>query len=70
MVARTTRSEIMLEFMACNCSKICKLPSCQCLMNNAKCKLQTYENMDQDEANANLSRMEELDDHTEDTYTK
>ena len=39
-------------------------------MNNAKCKLQTYENMDQDEANANLSRMEELDDHTEDTYTK
>ena len=27
-------------------------------------------NMDQDEENANLSRMEGLDDHTEDIYPK
>ena len=62
--------EIMLEFMASKCSKICKLPSCQCLMNNFKCQLQTYENMNQDVANANLSGMEGLDDHTEDAYPK
>ena len=30
--------------------------------------MQTYENMDQDEENANLSGMKGLDDHTEDTY--
>ena len=32
--------------------------------------MQTYENMDQDEENADLSGMEGLDDHTEDTYPK
>ena len=62
--------EMILEFMACKCNKICKLPSCQCLVNNFKCQLQIYENMDQDEENANLSGMEGLDDHTEDTYPK
>ena len=35
--------ELMLEFMACKCSKTCKLPSWQCLVNNFKCHLQTYE---------------------------
>ena len=35
--------EIMLEFMACKCNKICKLPSCQCLVNSFKRHLQTYE---------------------------
>ena len=39
-------------------------------MKNFKCQLQTYENMNQDEANAYLSGMEGLDDHTEDTYPK
>ena len=62
--------EMILEFMACKCNKICKLPSCQCLVNNFKCQLQIYENMDQDEENANLSGMEGLGDHTEDTYPK
>ena len=61
---------MMLEFMACKCSKICKLPSSQCLVNNFKCQLQTYENMDQDEVNANLFGMEGLDDYTEYTYPK
>ena len=37
-------------------------------MNSLKCQLQTYENTDQDEENANWSGMEGLDDHTEDTY--
>ena len=60
----------MLKFMACKCSKICKLPSCQCLVNSIKCQLQTYENMDQDEENSNLSGIEGLGDHTEDTYPK
>ena len=49
---------------------MCKLPSCQCLVNNFKCQLQTYENMDQDEENADLSGVEGLDDHIEDTYPK
>ena len=49
--------EMMLEFMACKYNKICKLPSCQCLMNSFKCQLQTYENMDQDVENAILSGM-------------
>ena len=62
--------EIMLEFVACKYSKICKLLSCQCLVNNFKYQLQTYENMDQDEGNANLSGTEELDDHTDDSYPK
>ena len=35
--------ELVLELMACKCSKTCKLPSCQCLMNGYKCHLQTYE---------------------------
>ena len=39
-------------------------------MNNLKCQLQTFENMNQDEENANLSGMEGLDDHTEDTNKK
>ena len=39
-------------------------------MNNFKCQLQTYENMNQDVANANLSGMEGLNDHTENTYQK
>ena len=62
--------EIILEFMAFKCSEICKLPSYQCLVNSFKCQLKTYENMDQDEENANLSEMDGLDDHTEDTYPK
>ena len=37
-------------------------------MNSFKCQLQTYENMDQGEGNANLSGMEGLDNHTEETY--
>ena len=52
------------------CSKICKLPSCQCLVNSFKFQLQAYENMDQNEENANSYGMEGLDDHTEDTYPK
>ena len=39
-------------------------------MNSFKGQLQTYENMNQDEENANLTGMEGLDDHTEDTYPK
>ena len=35
--------ELMLDFMACKCSKICKLPSCQCLVNSFKCHLQACE---------------------------
>ena len=34
--------ELMLEFKACKCSKT-KFPLCQCLLNNFKCHLQTYE---------------------------
>ena len=62
--------EIMLEFMACKCSKIYILPPCQYLVNSFKWQLQTYENMYQDEDNANSSGMEGLDDHTDDTYPK
>ena len=34
--------EIMVEFIACKCSKICKLRSCQCLMNSFKCQLHKH----------------------------
>ena len=56
--------EKMLEFMACKCRIIRKLPSCQCLVNSFRCQLQTYEIMDQDGENANLSGMDDLDDAT------
>ena len=39
-------------------------------MNSFKCQLQTYKNMDQDEENPNSTGMEELNDNTEDTYSK
>ena len=29
--------EVVLEFLACNCKKECKLPDCQCLANGLKC---------------------------------
>ena len=62
--------EIVLEFMACKCTKVCKLPLCQCLVNNFKCtpacKLQTCENMDQDEDNIDLSGSESLDEDSDD----
>ena len=35
--------ELMLEFMVCKCSKTCKLPLCQCVLNNSKCYMQIYE---------------------------
>ena len=62
--------EIVLEFMACKCNKACKLPSCQCLVNNFKCtpacKLQTCDNMDQDEDNIDLPGPESLDEDSDD----
>ena len=61
--------ELMLVFMACKCSKTCKLPSCQCLVNSFKCHLQRYETWTR--MTKMLIYLEwRLDDHNEDTYPK
>ena len=63
--------EVVLEFMACKCSKLCKLPSCQCMVNSLRCtpacKLQKCENMDQDEDNDDLHCMDSSGDDTDDS---
>ncbi len=45
--------DAVFEFMACKCSKKCALPGCECLVNGLKCspacKLQTCDNMYQEE---------------------
>ncbi|CAG9825679.1 unnamed protein product [Phaedon cochleariae] len=41
--------EAVLELLSCSCSKLCRLPSCTCMVNQLKCtdacKLATCENM-------------------------
>ena len=29
--------ETVLELLACNCPRICRLPQCSCMVNNMKC---------------------------------
>ena len=59
--------EVVLEFMACKCTKQCNLPKCQCLSNGLKCspacRLKTCGNMaeeDNDET-ASLDRSDDED---------
>ena len=57
--------DVVIEFLSCKCSRVCKLPTCTCLANGLKCtvtcKLQECNNW-QEEDSATQSESEDSDD--------
>lgn len=61
--------QVVLEFMACTCSKSCKIPKCQCITNGFKCspvcRLQTCENMPPEDHEDEMSMSDNDSDENE-----
>lgn len=45
--------DVVLEFLSCNCPRVCKLPDCECMADVMSCtdlcKVSTCENMKDDD---------------------
>ena len=37
-MSRQPAPQALLDLLACNCSRICKLPNCVCIINGLKCR--------------------------------
>ena len=59
---------IVLDFLSCKCKKLCKLPSCQCMVNGLSCTqactLQDCKNMKDDDVGAMQEEGSDIDSYS------
>ena len=61
--------DVVLEFLSCNCPRVCKLPNCECMANGMfctdSCKVSTCQNMKDDDDDDDTT-LDSSDDDCED----